>query len=353
MLAAVTRSFAKPVSVAVKGPPSGGKSALVEATFDFFPASAYYALTSMSPMALLYSKESFVHRVLVVYEATGLGHDDSSFHVRSLLTEGHLRHATVISSEKGRHGVVLEKEGPTNLVLTTTLGRLHEDLETRLLSVHVKDTPEQTRRVLLAQAEEHLPQLAFSLSEWREYFEWVAAGDTEVHVDFLKALALSVKEISLPRMKRDHKAVQNLIRAHALMNRGNRLTDDLGVHATINDYEAIYPFIDPIVSEGVGASVSKAVRTAVLAVPQRDDDELGDGYTYSQVARKLMVVPSTAKRLCEVAMQHGWLRNREDAEYRPAQLVRGRPLPNPGEGALPQPAEVRRAYRALVGRDPK
>jgi hypothetical protein len=53
-LTVVTRHLAKPVSLVVKGPSSGGKSFVVERTLGFFPGEAYYALTAMSERALAY-----------------------------------------------------------------------------------------------------------------------------------------------------------------------------------------------------------------------------------------------------------------------------------------------------------
>jgi len=46
-LAITSRSFARLVSIAVKGPSSGGKSYTVQRVLDFFPPSAHYSLTAM------------------------------------------------------------------------------------------------------------------------------------------------------------------------------------------------------------------------------------------------------------------------------------------------------------------
>jgi hypothetical protein len=89
------------VSVAVKGPSSGGKSYTVERTLDFFPGQAYHALTAMSDRALAYSKEPLQHRMLVLYEAAGSNSDptgNQDYMIRSLLSEGHIRYETVGSS---------------------------------------------------------------------------------------------------------------------------------------------------------------------------------------------------------------------------------------------------------------
>jgi hypothetical protein len=67
-LAKTSRLLDRPVSVAIKGPSSGGKSFVVESTLRFFPPDAFYALTAMSDRALAYSNEPLKHRHLVLYE---------------------------------------------------------------------------------------------------------------------------------------------------------------------------------------------------------------------------------------------------------------------------------------------
>jgi hypothetical protein len=54
-LAMTSRFLDRPVSVAVKGPSSGGKSYITEQVLAFFPQSAFYALSAMSERALAYS----------------------------------------------------------------------------------------------------------------------------------------------------------------------------------------------------------------------------------------------------------------------------------------------------------
>ena len=93
-LALTSRFLERPVSVAVKGPSSGGKSFLVEQVLAFFPAAAYYTLSAMSERALAYSEEPLAHRFLVLYEAVGLRGEFATYLLRSLLTEGRMRYAT-------------------------------------------------------------------------------------------------------------------------------------------------------------------------------------------------------------------------------------------------------------------
>ncbi len=100
-LATVSRLFNRPISIAVKGPSSGGKSFLVELVLKFFPPAAYYALTAMSERAVAYTTEPLKHRMLVIYEAAGMSGDIASYLIRSLLSEGKIRYETVQRSPEG------------------------------------------------------------------------------------------------------------------------------------------------------------------------------------------------------------------------------------------------------------
>jgi hypothetical protein len=143
-LALTTRLFDRPVSVAVKGPSSGGKSYTVEVVLRFMPESAYWTRTAMSNRALAYSDEDFRHRHLVIFEAAGMTGEIATYLIRSLLSENRICYETVEKTQDGMKPRVIKKEGPTGLITTTTAVRLHPENETRLLSLVVKDTPDQT-----------------------------------------------------------------------------------------------------------------------------------------------------------------------------------------------------------------
>jgi hypothetical protein len=153
-LAVISRFLDRPVSLALKGPSAAGKSFTAGQVLRFFPSSAYYSLTAMSERALAYSDEPLVQRMLVLYEAAGMSGDGASYLVRSLLSEGCLRYETVEKTEDGLKGRLIERPGPTGLIVTTTALKLHPENETRLLSVPVNDTREQTARVLRSVADD-------------------------------------------------------------------------------------------------------------------------------------------------------------------------------------------------------
>lgn len=154
-LIVTSRLLDRPVSAALKGVSSSGKSFLLKSVLKFFPVDAFYALSAISERALAYSKEPLEHRILVIYEAAGLKAAFAAYLIRSLLSEGHVRYETVEKTSRGLVAKFIERPGPTGLIVTTTAVKLQEENETRYFSIPVTDTQEQTkeilRQILLAQ----------------------------------------------------------------------------------------------------------------------------------------------------------------------------------------------------------
>ena len=141
--------------------------------------------------------------MLVLYEAVGMQATSSSYLIRSLLSEGRVRYETV-SQDQGRHGAALiEREGPTGLIVTTTAVNLHPENETRMLSLTVNDSPAQTTAVLLAIAAKDQPSAADDLEPWHRATA-LARERTErrVLVPFARELAESIPPVAV-RLRRD------------------------------------------------------------------------------------------------------------------------------------------------------
>ena len=100
-LALTSRLFQQPVSAAIKGVSSVGKSFTVEQVLKFFPLAAYFERTGLSEKALAYSQEDFRHRHIIIYEAAGMNSDFGSYLIRSLLSEGRLYQPAVVLTRLG------------------------------------------------------------------------------------------------------------------------------------------------------------------------------------------------------------------------------------------------------------
>jgi hypothetical protein len=335
-LAVTSRLLDRPVSVVVKGPSSGGKSFVTESVLKLFPPSAFYALTAMSDRALAYSNEPLKHRHLVIYEAAGMSGEFATYLIRSLLSEGRLRYETVEKTKDGLAPKVIEREGPTGLVVTTTALRLHPENETRMLSITVTDTPEQTASVFHALANETRADL--DLTGWWALQTWLATGPAAVAVPFAKHLAKLVPPVAV-RLRRDFKTVLTLTRAHALLHQATRLKDAGGrIIATLEDYSAVRALVGDLVASGVEATVRPEVRETVNAVAGL----LADGeieVRQADLRTVLKLDKSAISRRVADALDRGYLRNLEERKGRPARLLLGDAMPDEMD-VLPAPERL-------------
>ena len=323
-LAITSRLLERPISVAVKGPSSGGKSFLVDRVLAHFPSDAYYALSAMSERALVYSEEPLSHRMMVIYEAAGLQGDFASYLMRSLLSEGHLRYETVDKTKSGMRPRLIKRAGPTGLIVTTTAVHLHPENETRLLSVTVTDTPEQTRSVLFALAEGDRPRP--DPTKWHALQEWLGTQEHRTTIPFSRALAKAVPPVAV-RLRRDFGAVLNLTAAHAVLHQASRPRDTEGrVVATVEDYAAVRELVADLVAEGIEVTVPEILRETVNAVSALMA-EGAEETTVVAVAAKLGLDKGSASRRIKAAVAKDYLKNLETGRGKPARLVLGEPLP--------------------------
>ena len=335
-LAVTSRLLRRPVSVAVKGPSSGGKSFLVESVLKFFPSEAYFALTAMSDRALAYFSESLRHRMLVLYEAAGVTGEHATYFIRSLLSEGHIRYSVPQPVPPDGHleTRTIEIEGPTGLLITTTAVKLHAENETRLISMTVEDTPQQTQAIMLAQATGIAGSVDYQ--PWYDLQMWLSNGSLQVVIPFAKALANMIPATSV-RLRRDFPALLELIKAHALLHQERHEKRAGAVIAELGDYAAVYDLLADYIQQGVEAAVPGHVRALVKAVA-----ELGDGRhgaALPALAKYMEVDKSSAMRRARAAQNLGFVKNLEDRRGQPARYVLDNQMPDdvpvlPPPGAL-------------------
>jgi Domain of unknown function (DUF3854) len=343
-LAVLSRMLDEPVSVAMKGLSSSGKSFTVTTVLRFFPGEAVIAMTAMSERALIYMKEDFAHRTLVLYEAVALREERektesnmTAYIVRSLLSEGEIRYpVTVRGADGNMETKVIEKKGPTNFICTTTATSLHGENETRMLSLPTNDSKDQTRAILQSLAEQaHGTAVADpDLSEWHALDDWLAGANHHVVIPYAGYLAETIPPVAV-RLRRDFRAILALIKTHAILHQATRATDIAGrIIATEADYLAIRELVADLIAEGVGATVPDSVRQTVDTVSEL----LGahpSGVTVHDIEHKLGIERSSATRRLSTARERGHLVNVEDKRGKPARYILGVELPGT-EAMLPE-----------------
>jgi hypothetical protein len=155
-------------------------------------------------------KEDFAHKTLVIFEAVALREqrekNDSNltaYFVRSLLSEGRISYPVTVRSKEKDEGFVTKtivKEGPTNVILTTTATELHGENETRLLSLPRNDSQEQTRAVMLRLAEGHPQEV--NVQDWHAFQDWLTNAEHRVKIPYAAYLAEHIPPVAV-RLRRD------------------------------------------------------------------------------------------------------------------------------------------------------
>ena len=344
-LTAVSQVLAEPVSMVAKGASAGGKSYATRTTLRLFPEADFYCVTAGSQRSLIYTDEEFSHRTIVMFEATALREiaekregDMTAMIVRTLMSEGRLVYDVTEKDETGRMATRrITKLGPTNLIVTTTADNLHPENETRMLSLTVDESEEQTRRVMQKTAmrrSQHAPADPPDLEPWHRLFHWLKYhGEHQVYIPYAGYLASSATA-SAVRMRRDFGTLLGMIEAHAIAHQLTRARDEYGrIIATAADYEAAREILAEAFAVSSGKTVKDSVRRAVAAV-----DELGGekaDVTVAQVAKHLKRDRSRVTRGLKEAADLGHLVNMEDKSGRAARYRIG-PDPLPDDApALP------------------
>lgn len=341
-LSLTSRLLDLPVSMALKGPSAGGKSHLLTTVLAYFPERAHYSVSSLSPRALAYIREPLANRMLVVAEYDGMDESRTEYLLRTLLSEGRIAYAVPmnIAGRWVTHQVVVE--GPTGLVLTTTRLRLHPENETRMLSVEINDTSQQTRAILKAQADrvrggERL--ILPGYSAWHALQMWLQNGEHDVVIPYADRIAEVMSEHSVVRLRRDFPRVLQMIKAHALLHQAKREHDAANrIVATVEDYAVVYNLMAGHLAVEVEAAVSAEIRETVQAVVRLSEGEKPVSLT--ALARELRLDKSSVSRRVGHAIQGGFLRNRETRAGLPARLLPAEELPGTGE-VLPHPDRLR------------
>jgi hypothetical protein len=349
-LAAISRIFDTPSSIAVKGPSSAGKSFTLNKVLEFVPEEAYYKLTAMSDKALAHFDKPLKHRHLVIAEAAALDNSDmATYLTRTLLSEGYIQYAYPLATNDGVELHEVYVEGPTGLFITTTQQSLHSENETRLFSITVNDTRNQTRDVMLSIADDDgFARDRCDLNRWHALQRWITmAGKKKVKIPFGRWIAANIPDDALHvRLRRDFTQVLNCIRSQAVLHQVSRQIDEEGrILATCEDYRVVRDLLYDVVAEGLEASVPETVRETVRVVEDLIDElglEDGDdeeGVTLNRIRERLRLDRSAAHRRVQTALKRGFVKNLEDKRGRPGKYALADPLPD-DVVVLPEVAEL-------------
>ena len=244
------------------GPQGSGKSHPLFTTLKLYPKSAYYLITSGSAKSLYNLNDGLKHKALILTEALQLqsgrfGDNELAYSIRTLISEGHLKYQYTGFIDKKKVTIVQELKGPTSLLTTTIHGKLEEQLEDRMITIHPNTTAEQTRDIISRTAEMASgsgdPVDKKTLDAWKLFYE--SLEPVVVVIPYAKDIAEFInRNGSLPiATRRAFKRVLATIKTIALVHQRQRSRDDMGnVIAEYSDYYIAYQLVVDSFRESLG-----------------------------------------------------------------------------------------------------
>ena len=340
-----SRRFKRVVSLVLKGPSGSGKSFALSQALKFVPPATYEYFGGMSEKAIVYSGLNLEHKHLVIGEAAGLSSGDGRAFLRQLLSEGELRYLTVQKTDKGLSGAEVPRiKGPMGLIMTTTANALHPEDESRMLSLSMPESADQTRLALLSMAKGVTERYEVDFERWFALDKITSEGCTEVAIPFAEQIAMQLP-VTHHRVQRDFPQLLSLISSHALLHKCIRpRADDGAIMANLEDYSAVYSLVNSPFSEGLETAVAEPIRKVVEAVKELSEEgktnyAFENKVSQGALAKKLGRDQSVISRTLESAIANGYLRNENPGQGKIASIVLGeRDLP---QGyALPDPETI-------------
>lgn len=238
---------------------------------------------------------------------------------------------------------MVEVDGPTALLTTSTETFMDRELSNRMFRVGLDTSPEQTRRIIKARRKRTIHSADYGPVQGLHTY--LAGQDNRVVVPFEDELS-DLVEVGANRMRRDYDRILDLIEAHAVLHQESRERDEEGcIVATLEDYAAVHALIADVVGEASEISVSETVRETVGIV--RDLISAGKEVTRNTLAEVLGVVPSSAGRRFSPATAAGFIKEDPDnPNQKPKRYVLGGVDLPENLDAIPSPESLRSCVRA-------
>jgi DNA-binding transcriptional ArsR family regulator len=256
-------------SLIIKAESSSGKSYVLEKCLEVYPDEQYYEFTSLSDRALIYTDQDFKHKFIIFYEYSGIEDTETNKLIRTLQSENRLRYAVTIKVDGDFEVRHILKEGPTGCITTTTQPQLFDENETRVFSLYMDETEEQTKQICRDISGRFM--LDRKLVSNEELQLWIniqrVLEPYHVHIPFAGWLAENIPTDKV-RIRRDFERIMAFISASALLHQYQReIREKDGrkyVIASIADYLMARELLEATLVKTVAGSSPKTEKLVEL-----------------------------------------------------------------------------------------
>jgi len=313
-----SRKLDRPLSVTVKGDSAAGKSFTLTIVLKLFPESAYIDLTEATPQSFFYTPEDhFKHRVIVIFEKHGSERAD--YAIRTLQSEGKLKiQVTVKNPVTGAfEAQTIEREGPTGFITTTTASVIHNENDTRNISMFPDQSQAQTERVYEAIEGRYTGVKKpgdDELKPWRD--AQTLLKPLKVRIPFVEGFRKHFPR-NIIRTRRDYGHFLAIIETSALLHQMQRqkieIDGETYILATLADAHIAMVIVEESLSKSIYELPEKSIEVIKgareLSTELSDDPEATDPPTFNitALAKKLGWDRDTVSKWTKPATKKGYL----------------------------------------------
>ena len=272
-LAGTSRLLSRPLAVIVQGPSASGKSYSIEQVAKLFPAEAILSATDITPNALYYMEPGELeHKFVVAGERPRRQNNETAETtkaLREMISNAELVKLVTISDGEGPRSVTVRQKGPIAYVESTTAPELFEEDANRCLVLHSDERPEQTRKILLADAKQLTGEMRSERrDEVREEFKCLhrCLAPLQVMIPFANQLVELFPKEPL-EVRRSFSHLTSMIKSIALLHQYQRPLDEVGrILAQPEDYFLARLLLDEVFGQSLGRKPAEALKRFVARV---------------------------------------------------------------------------------------
>lgn len=314
-LAMSSRILKRPLSVIVKGQSASGKSYPVQKIIQLFPESAYIDITDATAQSFYYvEKDYFKNKIIIIFERHGS--QKSDYAIRSFQSEEKLKiQVTIKDPVTGEFKTDFkEVEGPVGFITTTTDSTIHDENETRNLSIYTDESIGQTDRIINQQCDSYNFQNqeldSINLKKQIALQKFLAKEKKlRVVIPYAKALMEDLPKNNV-RIRRDSQKILALIEITAYLHQKQRYIDKEKEYiiSSLADFYIVKIIFEEIIKKTLSEMPDRTIEIIKKAEELAKAEDEPENFTFSrqELARELK---------CDKKLVEKWISPAENQNF--------------------------------------